>query len=87
MDSSSDVTVVLGDEYDDDLRNRLVDALRSLGGTLEGTPLRGVAGSQDFESMIVDIGGSQIRVEAETYIGLSISGNPQLVQRIRDVIS
>lgn len=77
------VTIVLGDEFDDDLRARLMKALHALGAVPVGDAQRFIAGSQELEQIDVSIGGRKLHVEAETFIGLSISGPNDLVQRVR----
>ena len=73
--------VVLGNEYDDKLRTTLLDTLREL----TAQPVdqwRGIAGSQEIERFDVEIEGEPVAVESETYIGLSIEGEEDLVNRI-----
>lgn len=76
--------VRLGDEFDDALREALLDALRQLGAIALGPASRAVAGSQEVEELDVAIDGRTLRVTAETYVGLSISGPDDLVQRVLD---
>jgi hypothetical protein len=65
-------TVVLGDEYDQHLRAVLVQVLLQLGAVLENRNWV-VAGSQEVETFLWQLAGQDITVEAETYMGLSIS--------------
>ena len=86
MSSVDDKRIVLGPEHDQDLRTALRDVLRTLG----ATSIRhdwGVAGSQEFEELAVDIGKQRVLVEAETYIGLSITGPPDLVDHITKLVN
>lgn len=78
--------ITLGDEFDDELRGRLAGVLKELGAIKEGAELRGVAGSQDIEDFYVKIGDVLIRIEAETYMGLSISGDLNMVEKIKKMI-
>jgi hypothetical protein len=79
--TGSQETIVLGHEYDDKLRLTLVQLLRELGATgLEET--WGLAGSQEISSAKAQLGGKPLLIEAETYIGLSITGDPNLVRQI-----
>ena len=74
-------TVVLGAEYDERLRTTLREVLKMLATSKprhEWIP--------DFETLDVDIDGRTIHVEAETYIGLSISGPADLVDRISEMV-
>lgn len=74
-------TAILGDEYDEQLREVLLEVLRELGAGA-GTYDRGVAGSQELETLNVELGGKILRVEAETYVGLSVRGDRALVNRV-----
>lgn len=74
-------TVILGEEHDAALKGRLMEWLKAAG----AVPLSsewGVAGSQEVASLTVDLRGAVIRIEAETYIGLSISGPDEVVGEI-----
>jgi hypothetical protein len=81
------VTVVLGDEFHDSLRQKLMDVLRKLGALQTGKSDRLVAGSQDLEELDVTIDGRSLHVEGETYVGLSISGPADLVEQVRRLVS
>jgi hypothetical protein len=83
--ASSEKTVVLGPEYDQQLRSALRDVLQALA---TGKPRHewGVAGSQELETVDVEIDGRQLHVEAETYMGLSITGPADLVDRVSEMI-
>jgi len=79
-------TIILGDEYDKDLKKRLIDKLKSIG----AKPLSidwGVAGSQELDSLSVQLNGEVIVVEAETFVGLSISGSDELVDEIARMVT
>jgi hypothetical protein len=87
IDESNTLRVVLGDEYDEELRSTVVDVLRELGAQRRQRSA-GVGGSQEVETLSFRVGEREIVVEAETYMGLSISGDPSLVndveRRVRD---
>lgn len=85
-DDINQVTIVLGDEFDDLLRGRLVDVLRKLGVTSTVKWDRFVGGSQDLESLEVVVQGRSVHIEAETYIGLSIRGPVDLVEQVRQLV-
>lgn len=87
--ASSDhhATVVLGDEFGDALRAKLLEVLRQLGATPAGPASRSLAGSQDLEEIDVYVKGHMLRVEAETYVGLSITGPVDIVQQIRRLVA
>jgi hypothetical protein len=81
MPSSNQTRVVLGDEYDDKLRRALLDTLREF----SAQPIDhsyGVGGSQEIETFEIEIEGESIKVESETYVGLSIAGDERVVNRI-----
>lgn len=79
--------VRLGDEFDDALRDRLLKVLRQLGATASGAASRAVAGSQVVEELEVVIEGQTLCVTAETYVGLSIGGPEDLVQRVCSLLA
>lgn len=84
--SGHQATVTLGDEFDEALRQKLVDVLRKLGALQSGGSNRFVGGSQELEKLEVTIDGRHLHIEAETYIGLSISGPDDLVERVRQLV-
>jgi hypothetical protein len=76
------VTAVLGDEYDLPLRQELIEVLQSLSG-LQIDSQWSVAGSQELDCFTVEIFGSNLVVEAETYIGLTITGPEEIVAKVQ----
>lgn len=80
------VMVILGDEYDDQLRAKLLAALRSLRAVPNNPSSKALAGSQEIEEFDVTIDGQPVHVEAETYIGLSISGPEGIVNRVHKLV-
>jgi hypothetical protein len=74
-------TVVLGDEFDDDLIARLMENLRS-SGAIPISSDWALAGSQEIRSLSARIGNETVEISAETYIGLSISGPEDIVDEI-----
>lgn len=85
MSADATKTVILGPEHDDTLRSVLVDALRELGATQQDHSW-GLAGSQELEKLDILLEGETITIEAETFIGLSISGEPSLVDKIEALV-
>ncbi|MDO5895562.1 hypothetical protein [Agrobacterium sp. Azo12] len=79
-------TVVLGDEYDQHLRAALVQVMLQLGAVLENRNWV-VAGSQEVETFLWQLAGQDITVEAETYMGLSISGDENTINDIAQRVS
>jgi hypothetical protein len=79
-------TVVLGPEYDVKLRDRLREVLKALGAVTKPAEFA-LAGSQEIHTQIVDVQGQKLTVEAETYVGLSISGPSSLVDEIAALVA
>lgn len=79
-------TLILGDEYDDALRERLMAVLRQLGAQAQGPTQAGMAGSQELLTLDLLVQGQPLRVESETYVGLSISGPADLLERVRALV-
>jgi hypothetical protein len=72
---------VLGAEHDSELWNAVLEILRELGATkVEET--WGLAGSQELQRLEVMLGNEMVVVEGETYIGLSITATPEIVNRV-----
>jgi hypothetical protein len=74
-------TLVLGDEYDQQLRTALMQVMLQLGAVLENRNWV-VAGSQEVETFLWRLAAHEIAVEAETYMGLSISGDENTINDI-----
>ncbi len=73
--------IVLGDEYDDALR----DALRAVlirNGAVGLDKSWAVFGSQEIENLQVQLGDERLEIEAETFVGLSIFGRQMTVEKI-----
>ena len=83
---TNQVTVVLGDEFDESLRQRLIDVLRRTRACQPAKSDRSTGGSQDLEELDVTIDGRGIHIEAETYVGLSISGPADLVEQVHRLV-
>lgn len=74
-------TVILGDEYDDAVRNALrVVLLRE--GAVGVDKSWAIGGSQEIEALQVKFGSSLLTIESETFVGLTISGPKFLVDDI-----
>jgi len=63
-------TIVLGDEYDDGLRNAMRVVLVN-GGAVGIDASWEVGGSQEIEKIQVRLGSDLITIESETFIALS----------------
>ena len=81
--SGEALTLVLGDEYDHALIARTWSVLAAMGARRVDA-LGFVAGSQEVSIQIWDLGGATLRFEAETYMGLTVSGERKVVQRLVD---
>ena len=86
MTIPSQKTQILGAGYDDTLCEALLRVLMQLGAERLSHNW-GVAGSQELESLEVLVGGDRILIEAETYIGLSICGPVEVVERIGGMVA
>lgn len=75
------VTRVLGPEIDPELRAALLGALRGMGAE-EVARNWGVAGSQEIETVEFMLDGRPLTVEAETFVGLSVTGEAGAVEEI-----
>jgi hypothetical protein len=84
--SNVESTISLGDEFDDHLRNTLMEVLMDIGAAVHDHT-RGVGGSQELEAVQITIGDKTLVIEAETYIGLSLKGEDALVQEIARRVS
>jgi hypothetical protein len=74
-------TIILGDEYDDALR----DALRAVlvrNGAVGIDKSWGVGGSQEIEALVIRLGSDLITIEAETFVGLTVAGPKAVVEDI-----
>jgi hypothetical protein len=78
--------LVLANEYDDNLRQALMDTLAALGADTAAHQW-GLGGSQIIETRRVYLGRSLLVVEAETYVGLSITGEARLVDKVAALLA
>jgi len=80
--SKDSKTVILGDEYDDELRENLMICLKNMGAKIVDENWF-IGGSQQIERLEVEMNTHLIVVEAETYIGLSIQGPAKIIENIK----
>ncbi|MBU1413208.1 hypothetical protein KKC22_16990 [Myxococcota bacterium] len=73
---------IVGPEYDKALFERLALTLRALGYRL-GSEWSGVGGSQEISHWEISGPSGSLILEAETYVGLSLSGSAELVVEVR----
>jgi hypothetical protein len=73
--------IIFGMEYDNELRKRLREVICELKGSF-GDSTWGMGGSQELFQMDVSFEKSVVHIEAETFIGLSITGDAAIVDTI-----
>lgn len=73
--------LIIGNEYNTNLINKLKTILRELGGKIK-IRMDGIAGSQDLQIFDVLINKSKITVEIETYMGIKIAGDDLIINEI-----
>lgn len=78
--------LVLGDEYDDALRHALLDTLTALGADIDARQW-GLGGARIIETTKLSLGKDRLVIEAETYVGLSITGEARVVERIAALLA
>ncbi|MGF0237461.1 hypothetical protein ACQR3P_01060 [Rhodococcus sp. IEGM1300] len=79
--SNETVTIILGDEYDDALRDALCAVLVRIG-AVRIDKSWGIGGSQEVEALIVRVGNALVAIEAETFVGLTVAGPKAVVEDI-----
>ena len=67
------------------LRDTLMRVLENLGGCSRASSWH-IGGSQEVETVEVEIADHMIVIESETFVGISISGNDEIVEKIRDLV-
>ena len=77
--------IVIGNEYDDNLKDALSLALKQMGAK-EISKINALVGSQDISIYEFLVKNEIIRVEFETYIGLSLIGPKTLIREIEENI-
>ncbi|AZG14876.1 hypothetical protein [Cupriavidus pauculus] len=78
---TEEATIILGNEYDDALRDAIHTVLVR-NGAVGIDKLWGVGGSQEIENLVVRLGIDLITIEAETFVGLTIAGPKAIVEDI-----
>lgn len=85
MNDSNHKTVLLGSEGDNELRVHVKQALEKMGAKyIDGS--WGLVGSQVIETFDFAIGEERLRLESETYIGLSLTGPADLVDKLSSLV-
>ncbi len=75
------ITENIGAEYDEKVWASLKTAISTLNGKINEKQW-GLAGSQEIDFFEVQVEGEKLEVEAETYMGISISGSAELIKKI-----
>ncbi|QAY75941.1 hypothetical protein [Sphingosinicella sp. BN140058] len=81
LEGSSEIAVVLGDEWDEPLLADVEAMLERIG----AQPISrhgGLAGTQSWSSVLWKLGDASLLVERETYMGLTLSGPGPLVNAV-----
>ena len=76
----------LGPEYDKRTRAALRAVLKELGAVSSESDW-GVGGSQEIETVVFSVRGHKVTVEAETFIGLTVTGEESLVGEIAELVT
>lgn len=73
--------IILGNEYDTRLKSVLSQVLNDMGYQCQGESY-GIGGSQELQTRHFKRDDDSITIESETYIGLSITGNPEIIKKV-----
>jgi len=79
-------SIIIGDEYDNELINLLFIILKEMGAA-KINETEALTGSQDYYLASFNINNSIITVEIETYIGITLNGPSELIRIIMDRIN
>ena len=77
--------IVLGSEYDDVLFAKLRAVVESLGGMIENRECV-LGGSQEITKFALSLPNGKLEVIAETYIGLMLRGEDDLVMTVSSLV-
>ncbi len=73
--------VNLGPEYDTGLHRTLISVLKDFGAQTE-PPQWAVGGSQEIVIQVALLEGERIKIESETFMGLTLEGDAAILDRI-----
>lgn len=79
--SKKKTTINLGNEHDLKLRETLTLVLREMGANIKKRT-EAMAGSQDLEVLKITIRDQTLILEIETYIGISLTGEQDIIEEI-----
>lgn len=71
----------IGAEYDQRAQRRLKDALRKAGAKRVSS-FWGLFGSQEISNATFSIAGGRLRIEVETYAGITASGDDEAIEAL-----
>lgn len=77
----TEISKNIGDEFDDIVWASLLNAINKMGGKMQKSSW-GHAGSQELSTKIFEIAGYTITIEEETYMGMIIRGDKNIVEQI-----
>jgi hypothetical protein len=72
-------------EYDEALITRLREIIKTMNGSFSNQSW-GIGGSQEITAVDANIDSKILHIESETYIGLTISGSADLVDKIASLM-
>lgn len=77
--------VVLGDEYDDALKDALIAVLQK-NGAVGIDKSWAVGGSQEIETFKVTFNNEIVNIESETFVGLTIAGPSDIIEKLEQQV-
>lgn len=78
-------TIIIGNEYDEELIMLLFEVLQSMK-AIKLEENKTLVGSQDLYFAKFNVNGSIVKIEIETYIGISVISTPKVVTDIKNKI-
>ena len=79
-------SVIVGNEYDPHIRSKLVEVLGKLDAKCAKESWA-VVGSQEIFVSQFTINGKDIEIESETFVGITISGPEDIVNKVVDAMN
>jgi hypothetical protein len=83
--STEQQTIVLGDEFDSVLRDKVLAVLKGMNAITVDSDWS-MAGSQEVELVEFQINERSLFLESETYIGLSVRGDAEDLRILTDLL-
>jgi len=79
------MTINIGAEYDQKVWRALKSAITVLDGVLSDDDFS-LAGSQELLEIEVKFGNDIVKIESETYMGVTISGSAEIIEKLKCLI-